>query len=210
MDKKKLSEAIKKALEEKGRKKFKQSVELIINMRSIDFAKSENRLNLDIALPNGKGGKELRSAIFAEGNMADDARRAGADLIITPDAIPSWTAPAKVKELANRYFLLSQPSLMGVVAKSLGQTLGKRGKLPKPITGNISELIDRSKKSVRIVSKGKYLPTVQALIGTEIMEADGLVENAEAVYEAVKNKVNEGNIKSVYVKLTMGKPVRVV
>ncbi len=209
MDRKKLAEAIKKALEDKGKKKFRQSVELIINMRGIDLAKSENRLNLDIALPKGKGGKELKSAVFAEGNMADDAKRAGADLIITPDAIASWAEPAKVKELADNYFLLAQPNLMGAVAKSLGQTLGRRGKLPKPVVGNIRELIDRSKRSVRIVSKGKYLPVAQALIGTEAMDSEELVENAEAVYEAVKNKVNEGNIKSVFVKLTMSKPVRV-
>jgi large subunit ribosomal protein L1 len=209
MDRKKLAEAIKKALEEKGKKKFKQSVELIINMRGIDFAKSENRLNLDIVLPKGKGGKELKSGVFAEGNMADEAKRAGADLIIMPGDIPAWAAPAKVKELANNYFLLAQPNMMGVVAKSLGQSLGKRGKLPKPITGNIKELIERSKKSVRIASKGKYLPVAQALIGTEAMEAEDLLENAETVYDAVKNKVNEGNIRSVYVKLTMGRPVKV-
>jgi len=210
MDRKKLVEAIRKALEEKGKRKFKQSVELIINMRGIDFAKSENRLNLDIVLPKGKGGKELKSAVFAEGNMADEARRAGADLVIQPNEIAGWAESAKVKDLANNYFLLAQPNMMGVVAKSLGQTLGKRGKLPKPITGNIKELIERSKKSVRVVSKGKYLPVAQALIGTEIMESDELVENAETVYDAVKNKVNEGNIKSVYVKLTMSRPVRVV
>jgi large subunit ribosomal protein L1 len=209
MDRKKLAEAIKKALEDKGKKKFKQSVELIVNMRGIDFAKSENRLNLDIVLPKGKGGKELKSAVFAEGNMADEARRAGADLVIQPNDIAGWAAPAKVKDLANNYFLLAQPNLMGVVAKSLGQSLGKRGKLPKPVTGNLKELIERSKKSVRIVSKGKYLPVAQALIGTEIMEAEELLDNAETVYDAVKNKVNEGNIKSVYVKLTMGKPVKV-
>ncbi|MCI0503809.1 50S ribosomal protein L1 [Candidatus Micrarchaeota archaeon] len=209
MDRKKLAEAIKKALEDKGKKKFKQSVELIVNMRGIDFAKSENRLNLDIVLPKGKGGKELKSAVFAEGNMADEARRAGADLVIQPNDIAGWAAPAKVKELANNYFLLAQPNLMGVVAKSLGQVLGKRGKLPKPVTGNLKDLIERSKKSVRIVSKGKYLPVAQALIGTEVMEAEELLDNAETVYDAVKNKVNEGNIKSVYVKLTMGKPVKV-
>jgi large subunit ribosomal protein L1 len=209
MDRKKLAEAIKKALDDKGKKKFKQSVELIINIRGIDFAKSENRLNLDVVLPKGKGGKELKSAVFAEGNMADEARRAGADLVIQPNDIAGWTAPAKVKELANKYFLLAQPNLMGAVAKSLGQTLGKRGKLPKPITGNIKDIIERSKKSVRIVSKGKYLPVAQALVGTEIMEAEDLLDNAETVYDAVKNKVNEGNIKSVYVKLTMGKPVKV-
>jgi large subunit ribosomal protein L1 len=209
MDRKKLAEAIKKALEEKGKRKFKQSIELIINVRGVDFAKSENRLNLDIVLPKGKGGKELKSAVFAEGNMADEARRAGADLVIQPAEIAGWAEPARVRELVDNYFLLAQPNLMGAVAKSLGQSLGKRGKLPKPITGNIRDLIDRSKKSVRIVSKGKYLPVAQALIGTEAMDGEELVENAEAVYDAVKNKVNEGNIKSVFVKLTMGRPVRV-
>jgi large subunit ribosomal protein L1 len=209
MDKKKLVDALKKAMEEKGKKKFKQSVEIIINMRGIDFAKSENRLNLDIVLPKGKGGKELKSAVFAEGNMADEAKRAGADLVIMPDTIPSYAEPAKLKDLSDNYFLLAQPNLMGQVAKSLGQALGKKGKLPKPIVGNIKELIVRSKNAVRIVSKGKYMPVAQALIGTEAMNPDDLVENAEAVYDAVKNKVNEGNIKSVYVKLTMGKPSKV-
>ncbi len=210
MDKKKLVDAISRALEEKGKKKFKQSVELIINMRGIDFAKSENRLNLDIVLPKGKGGKELKSAVFAEGSTADDAKRAGADLIITPDQIPSYAEPAKLKDLSDNYLLLAQPNLMGQVAKSLGQALGKKGKLPRPMVGNIKELIGRSKNSVRITSKGKYLPVAQALIGTEAMSVDELTENAETVYDAVKNKVNEGNIKSVYVKLTMGKPARAV
>lgn len=210
MDRKKLSEAINRALEDKGKKKFTQSVELIINMRGIDFSKSENRLNLDIVLPHGKGGKELKSAVFAEGAVADEAKKAGADLIITPDAIGKWAEPAKVRELAKGYFLLTQPNLMGAVAKAMGQTLGKMGKLPKPITGKVGELIERSKKSVRIRSKGKYLPTAQALVGAESMEAENILENAEAVYDAVKNKVSEGNIKSVYVKLTMGRPVRVV
>jgi large subunit ribosomal protein L1 len=210
MDKKKLTDAIGKALEEKGKRKFKQSVEIIINMRGMDFSKSENRLNLDIVLPKGKGGKELKSAVFAEGSLADEAKKAGADLIITPDVIPSYAETSKVTDLADNYFLLAQPNLMGAVAKSLGQYLGKRGKLPKPIVGSIADLIKKSKNSIRIVSKGKYLPVAQALIGTEVMQADDLVDNAEAVYDAVKNKVNEGNIKSVYVKLTMGKPIRIV
>jgi large subunit ribosomal protein L1 len=210
MDKKKLADALKKALEEKGKKKFKQSVELIINVRSVDFSKSENRLNLDILLPKGKGGKELKSAIFADGQMADEAKKAGADLVIMPNDISGWAVAAKIKDLSSNYFLLAQPNLMAPVAKSLGQYLGKKGKLPKPVTGGIADIIKRSKSSVRIVSKGKYLPVAQALIGTEIMSVDELAENADAVYEAVKNKVKEGNIKSVYVKLTMGKPARVM
>ena len=209
MDKKKLTDAINKALEDKGKRKFTQSVELVINMRGIDFSKSENRLNLDILLPKGKGGKELKSAVFAEGTMADQAKKAGADLVIGSAEIPSYAEKSKAVDLAENYFLLAEPKLMGAVAKSLGQFLGKRGKLPKPITGDIAGLITRSKNSVRIVSKGKYLPTVQTFIGTETMDPEDLLENADVVYDAVKNKVKEGNIKSVFVKLTMGKPVKV-
>ncbi|MBD3210159.1 50S ribosomal protein L1 [Candidatus Micrarchaeota archaeon] len=208
MDRKKLAGAIEKALEDKGKKKFTQSVELIINMRGIDFSKSENRLNLDIPLPKGKGGKELKSAVFAEGVAADQAKKAGADLVISSSEIPEYADKSKAIDLAENYFLLAEPKLMGAVAKSLGQFLGKRGKLPKPITGDIEDMIKRSKNSVRIVSKGKYLPTAQTFIGTEEMNPEELAENADTVYEAVKNKVKEGNIKSVYVKLTMGRPFK--
>ncbi|MBI5222904.1 hypothetical protein HY990_00625 [Candidatus Micrarchaeota archaeon] len=208
MDKKTLLTAINKALEDKGKKKFKQSVEIIINMRGLDFSKSENRLNLDIVLPKGKGGKELKSAIIGDASIADEGRRAGADLVILPNEIANYAAKDKLTDLAKNYFLLAQPNQMGAVAKSLGQVLGKKGKLPKPIIGNVKDMIERSKKSVRILSKGKYLPVAQALIGTETMTPEELVENAETIYEAIRAKVSEGNIKSIYVKLTMGKPIR--
>ncbi len=210
MDKKKLTESLTKALEEKGKRKFTQSVELIINTRGVDFSKSEHRVNIDIPLPKGKGGKELKAAIIAETAGAAEAKKAGADLIITPNEIDDYNDPKKLKDLSENYFLLAEPKLMGVVAKSLGQYLGKKGKLPRPIVGSVGPLIDRSKRSVRISTKGRYLPVLHAFIGTEKMEAEDLAENAEAVYDAVKAKIGgEGNIKSVYVKLTMGKPVRI-
>jgi large subunit ribosomal protein L1 len=209
MDRNKLSGAITEALKDKGKRNFTQSVEFILNMRSIDFSKSENRLNLDIPLPKGKGEKKAKIAVIAESAQAEEAKKAGADLIISPDEIENYAESAKLKDLAKNYALLAQPNLMGQVAKSLGQYLGKRGKLPKPLVGNIENLIENSRNSVRIVSKGKYLPVAQALIGTEKMEVSDLVENAEAVYDAVKSKVNEGNMKSAYVKLTMGSPVQI-
>ncbi len=209
VDRKKFSDALKKALEDKGKKKFSQSVELIVNIRGIDFTKSENRLNLDILLPKGKGGKELKVAVIADEALANDARKAGADLIIPPATIPQWAAKEKLVELADNYMLLAQPNLMGQVAKSLGQYLGPRGKLPRPLVGNIAPLIGSAKKSIRIVSRGKYLPVAQAFVGTEAMSEDDLMENIETVYEAVKNKVNESSIKSAYVKLTMGRPARI-
>ncbi|MFH1222547.1 MAG: 50S ribosomal protein L1 [Candidatus Micrarchaeota archaeon] len=210
MDKKQFTEALTKALEEKGKRKFSQSVELIINARNIDFSKTENRVNLDIPLPKGKGGKELKVAVIAEEMVATAAKKAGADLSILPTEIESYKDPKKLKDLAENYVLIAQPNQMGAVAKSLGQYLGKKGKLPRPLVGTPGPLIDTVRRSVRVVTRGKYLPVLQAFVGTEKMETDDLAENTETVYEAVKNKIGgEGNIKSVYVKLTMGKPVKV-
>ncbi|MDD5337420.1 MAG: 50S ribosomal protein L1 [Candidatus ainarchaeum sp.] len=209
MDKKKLTEAITKALEEKGKRKFKQSLEIILNFRSIDFSKSENRLNLDIALPKGKGAKTPKVAVVGDEGIATQAKKAGADLTILPNEIPAYSAKDKLSMLASEYNMLAQPNQMATIAKSLGQYLGPRGKLPKPLVGNVKEAIERAKKSVRIASKGKYLPTAQAFVGTEEMPMQDLIDNAEAIYDAVRTKVPEGNIKSAYVKLTMGKAVKI-
>ena len=208
VDKKKLNDALAKALEDKGKKKFVQSLELIVNMRGIDFSKSEHRLNLDINLPKGKGGKELKVAVIAEDTIASEAKKAGADLVISPTDVPSWSAKDKITDLADNYVLLSQPNLMGIVAKNLGQYLGPRGKLPKPIIGQVAPMIQESKTSIRIASKGKYLPTAQAFVGTESMSSEDLLDNIEAVYDAIRSKINESNIKSIYLKLSMGKPAR--
>ncbi len=210
MDKKKLREAIVKSLEDKGKRKFTQSVELIINVRGINFSKSENRLNIEIPLPKGKGGKEQKVAVISEDVVAAECRKAGAELLISPTEIANWATKDKLKELARNYTILVQPNLMAQTAKFLGQYLGPRGKLPRPLVGSPSELINRARKSVRIISKGRYLPVAHSFVGTESMSEDDLAENADAIYEAIKTKINESSIKSVYIKLTMGKPIRVM
>lgn len=210
MDKKKLKEAVDKMLEEKGKRKFIQSAEVILNFRGIDFSKSENRLNVEVALPKGKGGKEQKVAIIADQALSAECKKAGADLLIAPAEMGNWATPDKLKVLADQYGMLVQPNLMAQAAKFFGQYLGPRGKAPKPLVGNPIEIIPKLRRSVKLSSKGKYLPVAQAFIGTEAMTADELTENADAVFEAIKVKVNESNIKSMYIKLTMGRPIRVI
>ncbi|MEM4348163.1 MAG: hypothetical protein QXN37_01190 [Candidatus Anstonellaceae archaeon] len=210
MDKKVIADAISKALQDKGKRKFLQSVEFIINFKGIDFTKAENRLNLDIILPKGKG-KPQNVIVFAEGQTALDAKNAGAAEVFDLPAIQKLaTERGKLKALAKQNEFIAQPSLMIHVGKFLGQVLGSKGKLPRPITGNVKEAIDQAKRRVRLVTRGKYLPVAQCMIGSEAMSVEDLVENFEAVYDKVKTKINESSIKSIYVKLTMGKPVRVV
>jgi large subunit ribosomal protein L1 len=208
MDRQKMLDALKKALEDKGKKKFTQSVELAINFRDIDFNKQENRLNLEVVLPKGKG-REQKIGVFADGQLALEAKKLGVELI-TPDELPKFAADkAKLKSMLN-YEFLSQPNLMAAVAKNLGQVLGTKGKLPRPLLGvKLEEAVERAKKVVRIKSKGKYLPVAHCLVGTENMAPEDLADNVEAVLDAVKGKTGEQRIKSVFVKLTMGKPQKI-
>jgi len=207
MDREQIRSAIQKALEGKGTRKFIQTVDLGINFRNIDFNKQENRLNLDILLPKGLG-KEVKVAVFADGQLAVDAKNGKADLILSGDEIPKLAAdPSKLKPLLD-YEFLAAPNLMAVVGKHLGQVLGTKGKLPRPIMGiPVAELIARSKRSVKLKSKGKFLPVIHVAVGTEAMSAEDIADNVDAVLEKVRAKVGVQAIKSIYIKLTMGTPV---
>ncbi len=208
MDRQKILDALKKALEDKGKKKFTQSVELAVNFRDIDFNKQENRLNLEVALPKGKG-REQKIGVFADGQLALEAKKLGV-AVITPEELPKLAADkAKLKGILNHEFL-AQPNLMAVVAKNLGQVLGTKGKLPKPLMGvKLEEAVERAKKVVRIKSKGKYLPVAHCLVGTENMTPEDIADNIEAVLDAIKAKTGEQRIKSTFVKLTMGKSQKI-
>jgi len=209
MDKKTINEAITKALEAKGKRKFTQSLEIIVNFRGIDFTKAENRLNLDILLPKGKG-KDQKVVVFADGQMALDAKNAGATDVIDAAGIAKLAADkGKLAIMSKSCEFIAQPSLMIQVGKSLGQVLGARGRLPRPIVGAVKDAIAQAKSRVRMVSKGKYLPVAQCLIGSEAMPISDLVENFNAVYEKVQAKATEPGIKSIYVKLSMGAPVKI-
>ncbi|MFH1285237.1 MAG: 50S ribosomal protein L1 [Candidatus Micrarchaeota archaeon] len=211
MEKNKLAEVVSKALESKGSRKFTQAVELIINFKGIDFNKPDKRLNLEIALPKGTG-KNTKLAVFAEGQMALDAKTAGADSILSSADITKLANDrAKLKILLKDHVLIAQPNLMMVIGKNLGQVLGTKDKLPKPIIGgNIKDIGERAKKTIKLKSKGKYLPVLQCLVGTELMSVDDLTENIEAVLEAVRAKVGEYAIRSAYVKLTMSAPQKLL
>ncbi|VVB58285.1 50S ribosomal protein L1 [Candidatus Anstonella stagnisolia] len=212
MDRKTIITALNKALEDKGKRKFAQSVEFIINFRGINFSKPENRLNLDIILPKGKG-KEQKVAVFADGQIALEAKNAGiapSDIIDAAGIAKLVADKGKLSLMAKEYEFLAQPSLMMAVGKSLGQRLGSKGKLPKPIAGiSTIEAIKQAKNRVRLTSRGKYLPVVQCKIGSENMSVDELADNFEFTYDKVKAQTTEPAIKSVYVKLSMGKTVKV-
>ena len=208
LEKEAIAKAVEEALKGKGARKFRQSIDIAVNFKDVDFNKPEERINADVPLVHPF--KEIKVAVFADGQMALDAGKV-ADLVIASAQIQSYVDDKKKqKELLN-YSLLAVPQLMAVIGKSLGQVLGTKGKLPKPVlpNANLKQLVDSTKRTVNLKSKGKYLPSLHCVIGNEDMPKEQVVDNIQAVIEALLKKVSENQIASVYVKLTMGKPVKV-
>ena len=196
--------------ENKGKRKFTQSVELAVNFKGIDFTKQDNRLNLEIKLPHGKG-RDSKAVVFADdAKLAEKAAAAGAKVIPSSQLQSLSSNKAQMTDLLN-YELVAQPSMMPQIAKSLGQFLGPKNKIPRPLIGeDVSAVISNISKSIYLRSKGKYLPTIHCLVGTESMKPEDISSNIDEVINSLAKKVGKANIKSAYVKLTMSKPLRII
>ena len=101
---------------------------------------------------------------------------------------------------------------MPVIGKTLGPILGKRGKMPTPLPPNadVAQMVTRLKNIVRIRSRDR--PTFHIAVGRRDMDARQLAENIESVITKLEQTLKDGrhNLKSVYVKTTMGPAVRVI
>ncbi len=209
IDNKSLKAALDEVLKGKGSRKFPQTVDLSINFRGIDFNKPENRLNLEVPLPKGRG-KPIKVAVFADGQGGTEAKKAGADLILGSDSIEKYAkSKLELKKLANEYTFLAEPKLMANIGKSLGAVLGARGKMPKPFVGKFEDIINKARRTVILRSRGKYMPVINVAVGTENMSQEDLLENISVVLDVVRGKVSESGIKNVCLKLTMGSPKKI-
>ena len=197
--------------ENKGKRKFRQTVELAINFKNINFSDQNNRLNISVLLPNGRG-KYNKLAVFTnDKNMIEEARKNGVEVISAEEIQAIANDKQRLNALLN-YNLLAQPSLMPTIARALGQFLGPRGKMPKPLMPgtNMAKVANEMNKQITIKSSGKFLPTVHCAVGTEDMEPKKIFENIKEVINNIVAKVSQSKIKSVYVKLTMSKPMRLI
>ncbi|HLC33135.1 MAG TPA: 50S ribosomal protein L1 [Candidatus Nanoarchaeia archaeon] len=215
MDKKQFTQAI-TALKTFPSKKFKQSYEFIINLRDLDLKKPEEQVELWIALPHDKG-RATKVAALIGPEMAETAK-ATCDLVITHDQFAKFAADKKaVKKLACDYdYFIAQANIMPDVAKTFGRVFGPRGKMPNPKAGcvvppntNLKVLIDRLRKTVKVVAKTQ--PSIKVLVGKEGMAEDSIAENMNTVYTNVLHKLPSefSNIRSILLKMTMTPPVRI-
>lgn len=206
--------AVQKALEggKAAERKFRQTVELAINLKNVDLSVPKNRIDEDISLPAGRGAA-AKIAIFASGELAVKSRQV-ADLVITPDELEELAKDKpRAKKIANAHtFFLSEAPLMTTIGKTLGTVLGPRGKMPRPVPPNFepTAMVNNLRTTVKIRSKDRL--TFHAPVGTEDMDAEAIADNIDAVLTRVRGRLEQGdqNLRSVFVKTTMGPAVRVL
>ena len=194
------------------KKKFTQSIDLVVRLREVDLKKPENRINETISLPNPPE-KALKVCVIASGDLATRAKSAGADMLIGRQELDNLAKDKKAaRKLAQEYdFFIAEAPLMPLVGRGLGSFLGPRGKMPTPVPPNapIEQLVANHRKMVRV--RMREQPVLQCRVGTETMPDDKLAENIQAVVSRVEQKLERGfkNIGEILVKGTMSKPVKI-
>ncbi len=209
MNKEKVLEAIKKLKEQKKRN-FEQQIDFIINFQELDLKKPENQLNFFVTLPF-KPGKEKKIAGFVDVDIVEDAKKY-LDFFLTSDQFQEYAKDKKkIKKLAEEYdFFVAQGNLMKDIAANFGRVLGSRGKMPDPKGGNLKDIVSRLRKTVRV--RVRNTPNFQTRIGSEKQDEIEVFENVKHLYDQiVSNLPFEGkNIKSIFLKTTMGSPERLM
>jgi large subunit ribosomal protein L1 len=208
-----IEDAVRKAISEAPERRFSESVDLAINLHNIDMSQPANRVDEEIILPHGRG-RSAKVAVFASGETALMAQRAGADLVISPDELGELGDDKKrARKIADEYtYFIAETSLMPTIGKKLGPILGKRGKMPLPLPPNvdITPIIKRQRNLVRVRSRDRL--TFHMAVGSREMEVQKIAENVEAVTTKLEQALKDGkqNLKSVYIKTTMGPAIKVI
>jgi large subunit ribosomal protein L1 len=197
-----------KFVKEGATAKFNESVDVSINL-GIDASKSDQTVRGSIVLPQGTG-KSVRVAVFAQGDKAQQAKDAGADIVGFEDLANDIKGGKMDFDV-----VIATPDAMRVVGQ-LGQVLGPRGLMPNPKVGTVTPDVAAAIKNARagqIQYRADKAGIVQCTIGRASFTVDALAQNLKALVDAV-NKSRPTGVKGIFLKKvsvssTMGVGVRV-
>ena len=212
LDKKTIVDALKSAKEKSGCKKFNQTVDLILNIQEIDMKAPEGKIQEVVELPHATG-KLNKIVVVGSGELALKARRANADKVIERGDLDALAGKKKdLRKLASEYdVFIAEAPLMALVGRTLGPVLGPRGKMPIPVPPNadIAALMEKHRKTVLVRMRAQ--PIIQVSVGSETMGEDELWDNIQIILRVLDGKLKRGlkNVKNVYIKTSMGVPVKI-
>ncbi len=197
------------------KRKFTQSVELMINFTGLDMKKPTNQVNVKVVLPHPTGKGSGKVLVFAKNNDFADSIKGRVDKVVLDKEIEALAKDkAKIGEVMTYDAIFAEGPAMLTVAKYLGQQLAPKGKMPKliPSLNSFDEILAKARTQITVSNrKGRFMPVVHAVIGREGMKNEEMVANMIAVYDAVLEALpqKKQNIKNAYIKMTMSPPVKV-
>src|SRR3989338_73052 len=210
MEKELIIQALKDIRKDQSIRNFKQSVDLIINLQSLDLKKPEHQVEFFVNLQNGKG--KLNKICALVGPELKDESLKVFDKTIESDEFDKYAADKKAqKKLSEEFdFFVAQANIMAKVASAFGRVLGPRGKMPNPKAGcvvppkaQLKPIYEKLQKTIRVKAKTSLI--IQVPIGSEDMDDNKLLDNYFNIYNTLVNALplHENNIKSIFMKLTM-------
>jgi large subunit ribosomal protein L1 len=218
IDQKNINNAIKelRANSTKVKRNFDESVEVIINLKSINIKNPEEKLDYFFQLKHPV--KKMKVCALIGPEMTDDAKKV-CDSVIVSNEFDSYKQDSKkIKKLAKEHdFFIAQANIMPQIAAVFGKILGTRGKMPNPKAGcivppkaNLDQLIIKLNQTIRAQTKNDA--TIRAMVGKVSMDDSTLSDNIYSIIDQtihhIPNELN--NLKSIMIKTTMGKSIKVI
>jgi large subunit ribosomal protein L1 len=197
-----------KLVKEGAKAKFDETIEIAMNL-GVDPRHSDQMVRGVCALPHGSG-RKLRVGVFAKGAKAEEARKAGADVVGAEDLVEQVQ-----KGVIEFDRCIATPDMMPLVGR-LGKVLGPRGLMPNPKVGTVTADIGpavRAAKGGAVEFRVEKAGIVQAGVGKASFAEDAIVANVKAFVSSVlkaKPSGAKGNyMKKISISSTMGPGVKI-
>jgi large subunit ribosomal protein L1 len=202
-----LDEAV-KLVKNRATAKFDETIEVAMNL-GVDPRHADQMVRGVVSLPNGTG-RSARVAVFAKGAKADEAKRAGADIVGAEDL-----AEQIQKGEINFDRCIATPDMMGIVGR-LGKVLGPRGLMPNPKVGTVTMDVTQAVKDAKggaIEFRVEKAGIVHAGVGKASFEEKAIAENVRALIDSVVKAKPAGAkghyVKRISISSTMGVGVKI-
>src|SRR5665213_1620017 len=197
-----------KLVKAKANAKFDETIEVAMNL-GVDPRHADQMVRGVVSLPSGTG-RSLRVAVFAKGAKADEAKKAGADIVGAEDLF----------EIVNKGTIdfdrcIATPDMMGLVGR-LGKVLGPRGMMPNPKVGTVTMDVTQAIKDAKggaVEFRVEKAGIVQAGVGKASFTEDAIVKNVMAFVDSVMKAKPSGAkghyMKKISLSSTMGPGVKI-
>lgn len=205
-------EAIKKVKDSSPKRKFSQTMDLVVNLKQLDIKKPNQQVNVFTILPHARG-KKLKICALVDKELFNSAKDF-CDRVIPREDFSKFDKKA-MRKLANDHdFFIAQANIMPEIAKYMGKTLGTKGKMPNPKadcvvppTVNLKDLVGKLQRTIKLNTKNE--PSIKCPVGVESMSDSDLKDNIISIYNTLLRLLprEKHNIKEVLLKLTMGPAV---